>query len=301
MYPINNFIPLILLSALVFVGCGRQSQDAINAIIVVGPSTHPPGSHEVDAGGRLIEYCLENNKNGIPIQADVIYAWDEIPRDIDIYDTIVFIGDKFPGERLPDSDRVMEELTDVMAKGRGIVCLHYGVGLLDEDVARDGDHPLLQWMGGYFATRCEHHQSIAKIYEAARIEAADPNHPTANGWNAMVLHDEPYINNYFGPDDNQLMPGAFALATSTLPPEAPKEEIIAWGIERPDAGRGIGITLPHFYKNWQVDSLRTFIFNSIVWTAKAPVPAEGMQTTLPSLETFNPVSVEFIPRKKSQN
>ena len=188
-----------------------------------------------------------------------------------------------------------------MAKGRGIVCLHYGVGLLDEDVARDGDHPLLHWMGGYFATRCEHHQSTAKIYEAARIEAANPNHPTANGWDAMVLHDEPYTNNYFGPDDNQLLPGAFAVATSMLPPEQPKEEIIAWGIERADTGREIGVTLPHFYKNWQVDPLRTFIFNSILWSAKFPIPEDGIRTTLPDLETFNPVSIDFIPRRKREN
>ena len=301
MYLFYIKIPLALVSALLFAGCAPQSHDDINVLIVVGPSTNPPGSHEVEAGGRLIEYCLENNENGIAVQANVIYAWNEIPHDIATYDTFVFIGDKFPGERLPESDRAMEELAVVMAKGRGIVCLHYGVGLLDEDVARDGDHPLLHWMGGYFATRCEHHQSTAKIYEAARIEAANPNHPTANGWDAMVLHDEPYTNNYFGPDDNQLLPGAFAVATSMLPPNQPKEEIIAWGIERADTGRGIGVTLPHFYKNWQVDPLRTFIFNSILWSAKFPIPEDGIRTTLPDLETFNPVSVDFIPRRKREN
>jgi len=302
MYPFNTATHFIFfISILLFIGCSRHAENSVNVLIVVGPSNHPPGSHEVEAGGRLIEHCLENNENGIAVQADVIYAWNEIPRDIDLYDTFVFIGDKFPGERLPQSEIAMAQLTEVMAKGSGIVCLHYGVGLENEDVDQDGDHPLLYWMGGYFATRCEHHQSTAKIYEAARIEAVNPNHPTANGWDAMILHDEPYTNNYFGPDNNQLMPGAFAVAKSMLPPEAPKEEIIAWGIERPDSGRGIGITLPHFYKNWQVDSLRTFIFNSILWTAKVPVPEKGVQTALPALAAFDPVSVEFIPRKRSQN
>ena len=80
----------------------------------------------------------------------------------------------------------------------------------------------------------------------------------------MVLHNEPCTNNYFGPDDNRLLRGAFAVPTSMLLPNQPKEEIIAWGIERPETDRGIGITLPHFYKNWRVDLLRTLIFNSIL-------------------------------------
>lgn len=292
-------LPLALLGSLILASCALHDDRPSNVLIVVGASKHPPGSHEVQAGGRLVEYCLENNESNLSIQADVVYAWKDIPQDIGVYDTFVFLGDNFPGERLPDSDRAMEELGEAMKKGRGIVCLHFGVGLLDEDVARDGDHPLLHWMGGYFATRCQHHQSKAKIFEAARIEAADPGHPIAKGWDTMVLHDEPYTHIYFGPDDNRMLPGAFAVATSMLPPENPQNEVIAWGIERADTGRGIGITLPHFYKNWRNDDLRVFILNSIVWTAKQPVPPEGVQSTLPDLETFKPESVEFIPRKRA--
>ena len=56
--------------------------------------------------------------------------------------------------------------------------------------------------------------------------------------------------------------------------------------------------MPHFYKNWLNEDLRRFILNSIVWTAKREVPEEGVQTTLPALETFEPESVEFVPKKK---
>lgn len=31
---------------------------AANVLILVGPSTHPPGTHEVAAGGRLVAHCL---------------------------------------------------------------------------------------------------------------------------------------------------------------------------------------------------------------------------------------------------
>ncbi len=272
--------------------------NATKVLIVVGPSNHPPGSHEPAAGARVIEHCLENMENRKPIQADVIHEWPTDGKGLDHYASIVFIGDQFPGERLKESERAMKDIAAMMKRGCGIVCIHYGVGLGNDDVATDGDHPLLHWMGGYFATRCDHHQSKARIYPAARIEPADPRHPIANGWKPFTLRDEPYINNYFGPNHNHLLPGAFAVATSMLPPDNPSREIIAWGVNRPDGGRGTGITLPHFYKNWELEPLRKFILNAITWTAHQEVPNEGIQTSLPDLKTFNPISVEFIPRKK---
>lgn len=54
--------------------------------------------------------------------------------------------------------------------------------------------------------------------------------------------------------------------------------------------------MPHFYRNWKLADLRRYVLNGIAWTAKLDVPATGVQTTLPDLSTFNPVSIEPIPR-----
>ncbi len=291
---------LSLLSIFFFNGCSPSKEKVINdptrVLIVVGPSNHAPGTHEVAAGGRLIEYCLENMENVSGFEADVVYEWANIPQPLDAYASIVFIGDNFPAERFENADRAMEDIAGMMARGCGLVCVHYGVGLQNEHMGPDGDHPLLHWMGGYFAAKCDHHQSIARHYDAT-IEAADSDHPIARGWNTFTLREEPYINIYFGPENNRLLPNAFAVATSMLPPENPQREIIAWGTERPDTGRGIGITMPHFYKNWLNEDLRRFILNSIVWSAKQEVPEAGVKTQLPALETFEPESVEFVPKK----
>ena len=144
-------------------------------------------------------------------------------------------------------------------------------------------------MGGYFANRsCPHHQSIARVYPEATIDAAAPDHPVSRGWNSFTLHDEPYINNYFGGPGNRLAPNVTALATSMLPSSSPKREIVAWAVERTDGGRGFGIVMPHFYKNWGNDDLRGFILNGIVWTAKVEVPPEGVETERPDLDAFDP-------------
>ena len=276
-----------------------QAADSTRVLVVVGPSNHPPGSHEPAAGGRLLQDALQRVRNVSGVRADIVYEWPQDKAVRDAASTVVFIGDTFPANRFENPERNLADLAEMMDRGCGIVCLHYATGLLGEDVKADGDHPLLRWMGGYFANRsCPHHQSIARVYPEAKIEAAAPDHPVSRGWNSFTLHDEPYINNYFGGPGNRLASNVTALATSMLPPDSPKREIVAWVVERADEGRGFGIVMPHFYKNWSNDDLRRFILNGIVWTAKLEVPPEGVETDRPDLRTFKPESVEFVPRRR---
>ncbi len=143
-----------------------------HVLIVVGPSNHPPGSHEVAAGGRLMKHCLESAPDVRGVVADVVYEWPKDEKVLDRAQTVVFIGDTFPPNRMPGSDAILAKLGAMMNRGCGIVCVHYATGLRAEDVKEDGEHPLLHWMGGYFATRCPHHQSVARIYPAATIVPA---------------------------------------------------------------------------------------------------------------------------------
>ncbi|MCA9130467.1 MAG: ThuA domain-containing protein [Planctomycetales bacterium] len=270
--------------------------DQTKVLIVVGPSNHPAGTHEVAAGGRLLEYCLERAA-GLPnISAQVIDGWPKDKRILQDVATVVFSGDRFPLAEMSDTQQNMSELAELMDRGCGLVCFHYATGLTAGQMPDSGEHPLLQWMGGYFATRCVHHQSVARIFQSAEIELAAPDHPVLRGCNPFTIHDEPYINNYFGPDGIQ--PNVTPLLTSMLPPEAPKREVIAWAAERAEGGRGMGIVMPHFYKNWQVDDLRMIILNGIAWTAHLEVPEDGVQIDLPDLRSFAPEAVEFTPRAK---
>lgn len=240
--------------------------------------------------------ALQRMANVQGVEADISFEW---PRDAALRSrasTVVFIGDIFPPQRLPDSPLVLSQLGEMMQHGCGIVCVHYATGLRAVDVSPDGHHPLLQWLGGYFATRCAHHQSVAKVFPMVTISPATTDHPVSRGWRAFSLPEEPYYNNYFGAGENRLAPNVTAIATSQLPPEAPKREVVAWAVERADSGRGFGIVMPHFYKNWANDDLRRLILNGIVWTAKIDVPANGVNTAQPDLGAFQPESIEPQPR-----
>ncbi len=66
-----------------------------------------------------------------------------------------------------------------------MVCVHYATGLQAKHVTDDGDHPLLGWIGGYFATGCKHHRSVARVCPATLVpETAD--HPVLRGWTAKL-------------------------------------------------------------------------------------------------------------------
>lgn len=279
-------------------GSSLWAAEPTQVLVVVGPSDHPPGSHEVAAGGRLMGDCLEKSTNAADFKCHVVTAWPSERALLESVKSVVFIGDTFPGERLPNSEVVMRDLDAMMGRGCGIVCVHYATGLRAEDVAADGDHPLLRWMGGYFATRCQHHQSIARIYPEATIAPADDAHPLRRGWKTFTVHDEPYINNYFGKDGNRLAVNVTPIAVSMLPPENPHREIVAWAVERPDGGRGFGIVMPHFYRNWRQEDLRTLIMNGIVWTSGRDVPEQGVRTPAPDLGHYQPVSIDPKPRAK---
>jgi type 1 glutamine amidotransferase len=258
-------------------------------LVVVGPTDHPPGTHEVAAGGRLLAFCLE--KAGL--KADVISEW---PRERPPgYSSVVFIGDMFPAEKMTPRDRIMADLTAMMKAGCGMVCIHYATGLEAKHVSATGDHPLLEWIGGYFATRCTHHQSVAKVFAQATVEPDAKDHPINRGWTKFDFHDEPYIKNYFGPKGMTKNVTSFAMAM--LPPEKPEKQTVGWATERTDGGRGVGIVFPHFYRNWKLDTMRTLILNAIVWSAGSDVPKDGVVVKLPNLTDFKPASVEPVPRK----
>jgi type 1 glutamine amidotransferase len=274
-----------------------QAAEPTRVLIVVGPSNHPPGTHEVAAGGRVLQHGLQHMTNLRGVQADIVYEWPA--KELrDAAASVVFIGDQFPPNRFPNAKRNLAELADMMKRGCGIVCIHYATGLTAGDVAEDGEHPLLHWMGGYFATRCNHHKSVARVFATATITPA-ATHPVNRGWKEFTLaSDEPYIKNYFGPDGNRPAANVTALAISLLPPESPQRETVAWCVERPDGGRGFGIVMPHLFQSWTNEDLRCFLLNGIVWSAKLDVPAEGVRTTLPDLASFQPASVAPQPAPK---
>ena len=58
-----------------------------------------------------------------------------------------------------------------------------------------------------------------------------------------------------------------------------KSEEMAWAFDRADGiGRGFGFTGAHYHRNWGDDNFRKLVLNAILWTAKAKVPKNGVES-----------------------
>ena len=76
MNPLNTMkqVATLIISALLLAPLAALHAADMRVLIVVGPSNHAPGSHEVAAGGRLMKHCLENMANLPGVKADVVEA-----------------------------------------------------------------------------------------------------------------------------------------------------------------------------------------------------------------------------------
>jgi hypothetical protein len=57
-----------------------------------------------------------------------------------------------------------------------------------------------------------------------------------------------------------------------------RRETLMWAIDRPDGGRGFGLTGGHFHANWANESFRRVVLNALVWVTGAEVPLSGVQS-----------------------
>lgn len=261
-------------------------------LLLVGPEKHPPGTHEVAAGARLLQYCIEHVEPGRRFRTVIRTEWPDDPIALARVRVVVFTGDQFPPVRMDRSAEIRADLARLVGRGCGLVCIHFATGLQRNLAPPDIQAELHRWLGGFGCFRAEPPEvsSVARIMPAT-ITPAAVEHPVLRGVGAFSLYDEPYYKIRFVPAETHGI--VTHLATAMLPPEAPQRETVAWCLEGEDGHRAVSVVLPHFFVNWEIGDLRKMILNGIFWAARAEIPATGIESTLPPLETFQPKAVRF--------
>ena len=104
---------LCLLAVCGLPAAAQEDRSETQILIIVGPSNHPPGTHEVAAGARLMQYCLVHSD--VPgLSVTVVEGWPKEEVLLDGADTVVFIGDSFPANRLPGKEAILAKLGAMM-------------------------------------------------------------------------------------------------------------------------------------------------------------------------------------------
>jgi type 1 glutamine amidotransferase len=281
-----KLLPLVtstfLIAALSFSASGADPARK-KILLLAGAQSHGPGEHEHNAGVLLLKKCLD--ESGLPVEttAKLNAEWPS-KDELASADTILFYADGGGGHPMLQGDH-LEQTAEQMKRGCGFVALHYAV----EFPADKGGPQALDWMGGFF----EANWSVNPHWKANFQEF--PAHPISSGVKPFSTQDEWYFHMRF-----QNGKGKLTHVLADVPPEstmdrgdgahsgnpavraavaARKPQTTAWAYERPDnGGRGFGFTGGHFHKGWGNNDQRKLVLNAILWTAKAEVPAAGVES-----------------------
>jgi len=282
-------IPVKILAAIIFViGLGGVHAAPKKVLLIAGRPSHPPLTHEHNAGIQLLHNCLMQGAKDLvrasfhlsPTRESV--DWPE-PAAFEDVDCVVIYADG--GGRHPalQEDR-LQQLDKLMKRGVGFVTLHYGV----EPTLERGNAEFLRWQGGAF----EIDWSVNPHWTANFDKL--PKHPITRGVKPFSTNDEWYYHLRFVDGMKGVTPILFDLpGPETLNRKdghhsgnphvrkavaAGRSQTASWAFERQRGGRGFGFTGGHNHLNWGDESQRRPVLNAIVWAAGAEVPAGGIQS-----------------------
>jgi type 1 glutamine amidotransferase len=280
-----KIFPLVLAS-LVLLASISVAADKKQVVLIAGKPSHGPGQHEHNAGVLLFKKCLEQGAaDSVAVTSFLNSEWPSA-EVLGKADTILFYADGQGGHPALQGDH-LQQLGKEMARGCGLVCVHYAV----EPTLENGNKEFIDWLGGCF----EIHYSVNPHWEANFKEL--PKHPVSTGVKPFGTLDEWYYHMRF----RKGMKGVTPILTDLPSPETlsrpdghhsgnpevraavlerKEPQHVAWASERDNGGRAFGFTGGHFHKGWAHPEQRKLLLNAILWTAKAEVPEGGLNVEI---------------------
>jgi hypothetical protein len=312
----------LALAALVPLSESLQAKTAdgrTKLVLMAGKPSHPPRMHEFNAGVQLLAKALAQGAPQIKVEV-LLNGW---PKDESVFegaDAVVFYMDGGgKHEAVQEGGARLAKLDAWAKKGVGLGMMHYGV----EVVAAQAGENFKRLIGGHY----ENAFSCNPIWEPSF--ASFPQHPVTRGVKPFQIKDEWYFNMRFvegfsavGAAKKEGM--AFTPILVAKPSDAVRDgpyvhpkgpyphiqaakgqpEAMMWVVERLDGGRGMGFTGGHFHDNWGNDDFRKVVLNSLVWLAKAEVPADGIASKISAADldaNLDPKPVKNAAKKADAN
>jgi type 1 glutamine amidotransferase len=268
------FVAVALVAGLVVPALDAQPK---KIVLIAGKKSHGPGAHEYVKSVKLLKVMLDRSPNLKGVRTEIHFnGWPEDPRALDSADTILTISDGQDGDKYSPvpfmTDERMQVLERQMKRGCGFGTLHFSTFTPEKYGPQ-----ILEWGGGYFqwqdAAGQRNWYSQIKTVEAD-VAIAAPDHAIARGLEPFRMKEEFYYKIRFRDSDTRLKP---LLRVPALA-ESPRDNVVAWAVERAGGGRGFGTTMGHAYDHWKHPQFRRFVLNALVWSAGAEVPAGGVES-----------------------
>ncbi|MEE2780995.1 MAG: family 16 glycoside hydrolase [Planctomycetota bacterium] len=262
--------------------CGNRKK----VVFIAGGPSHASGAHEFKAGVKLLANRLRKN-DSVSVASYHDSGWPKDPTALQNANALIVYADGLGSHPLVGH---YEEIDRKIRQGMGLMCMHYAVHV-EPGVAGDF---FKRWIGGHY----ESGYSTNPHWDA-RLE---PNntHPVTQSHRQATINDEWYFSIRFPPDAEivpllEAVPSDTARAKNGYPPvpyphirEAKgQKEILMWGLERADGGRGVGFTGGHWHHNWAHDLQRDAVLAGILWAARIELPEGGVASAAVTEEELN--------------
>ena len=148
-------------------------------VMIAGPRSHGPLSHEHRAGIMLLAKCLKEGAADL-VQPTVVT--NGFPKDVSIFngaDAVVIYSDG--GGRHPAlGGNNLETLGKLMDRGVGFLTIHYAV----EPTTNKGNKEFIAWQGGCFETNWSVNPHWVANFKKF------PKHPITQGVKPFKANDE---------------------------------------------------------------------------------------------------------------
>ena len=267
--------PLVVMGALLLSSANAADK---KLIIIAGKPSHAPLIHEFRAGSLLLQKCLSGVK-GLSVEVHT-NSWVADDKVLETADAVFIYSDGGPAHPVV-FDNHFDLLEKQIKRGMGFGCAHYAL----EIPPGQGGEKVKPWFAGEF----EHQFSVDPVWEPKFKDR--PRHPIANGVKPFSVRDEWYFNRRFSDEDLAITPVVTSrppdARQATKPAASPdgsvqgergRDELMLWTVDRPDGGRGFGITVGHSHLNWGNDDQRKLVLNALLWITKLDVPANGVSS-----------------------
>lgn len=248
-------------------------------VLIAGEPSHGPGEHEYDKTVRLLKVLLDQSIYREQLQVHIIYGgWPDNDELLEDADLLLFTTDGRDGELFQDvpfvvTDSRMELMTRCMARGCGLILLHFSTFF-----TREEGRSVLEWAGGYFEWEDEFGERnwYSRIGQGQTLRLASREHPICRGvTEEMSLQDEVYYQLRMVPGDPRRTP------IWTVPELAGDQEetnLVGWALERADGGRSFVTTAGHSYSLWKDDHFRKVHLQAVLWAAGFDIPEGGVHS-----------------------
>ena len=271
-------------------------------IILTGDDlNHVCGTHEFNAGGKLIKSSIENSMLAEHVEVEHVHNW---PDDTSVFDGVDMVLHYYKGNKahLLNENAV---LVDALTKqGVGQMFVHYAC---DPDTSIN--EQFKNWTGGVYKDKWS-----TNPYWTLKSELE--KHPINKGVNEYTMHDEWYLKIDFeslpvkGYDElsvgkvHSVMSGE---NKDTKPHNKYKKavknddgsaRVVFWAKESESGSRGIAVTGAHYHTAWANDEFRKQILNGVTWGLKLKVPKEGIDSPAITLEQLNENLDKRKPKQK---